>query len=124
MNSNGLLAKMAFNNQSLITPTFVYKTANNGFISVVDIYIGADPSLVTDVTVYITNQVAVPNNDDAIIVNKTLNGTLILNNIELSYGESIFVAATTTGTTGTISIQVRGLTQTTPPGLLVSATNI
>ncbi len=120
MNSNGLLAKVALDTQSILTPTFVYQTPNNGYITLLDIYIAADPSLVTDITLYVSKQITAPNNDDAIIVNKPLNGTIVLNNIEATYNESIFVTATNTSGSGTVTVQVRGRTQIVPPGLLIA----
>lgn len=120
MNSNGLLAKTSLNTQSILTPTFVYVTPSNGYITLLDIYVAADPSLITNITLYLTKQVIMPNNDDALIVNKTLNGSIILNNIEATYNESIFIAATNTTGTGTVTVQVRGRTQIIPPSLLLA----
>lgn len=117
MNSNGLLYKTALNTLNTITPTFLYRTPKNGYITLLDIYVAADPSLVTNITLYISKQVIVPANYDAIVVNKPLNGTIVLNGIEAGYNESIYIAATNTSNSGSIAVQIRGRTQITPLAL-------
>lgn len=114
MNSNGLLYKTALNTLNTITPTFLYRTPKNGYITLLDIYVAGDPSLVTNITLYLSKQVIVPANYDAIIVDKPLNGSIILNSIEAGSSEALFIAATNTSNSGSIAVQVRGRTQITP----------
>ncbi len=124
INTNGLLFKGAFNTQDLLTPVFLYRSASNAYITLADIYIAADPSLDVNVTLYITKQIMAPNADDAILENSSLsnyNGTIVLNNIELTFSESIFIA--TSSVPGNITVQIRGRTQIIPPVLLMAESN-
>ncbi len=120
INTNGLLFKGTFNTQSISTPQFVYKTAANVYITLADIYISAPPGFSCEINLYLTKQVLAPNPYDLILANTNINnynGTIVLNNVEMTFSESIFISCIPV--TGNINVQVRGRSQVIPPNLLL-----
>ncbi len=121
MNSNGLLAKTAILSNILVDPQFIYKVAANAVMTIADLYISVLPNYSAFINVYVSKQNLIPFSTDLVLANSQINnyqGTIIVPNLKMVPGESVFVQATnsmfcTANTTGSVyfTFQLRGRTQ-------------
>lgn len=121
MNSNGLLAKTAILSDILVDPQFIYKVAANAVMTIATLYISVLPKYSSFINVYISKQNIIPFSTDLVLANSQINnyqGTIIIPNLKMVQGESVFVQATDSAfcspdTTGSVyfTFQLRGRTQ-------------
>ncbi len=121
MNSNGLLAKTSILSTVLVYPQFIYKVAANAVMTIADLYISGLPNYSASMNVYVSKQNIIPFTTDLVLANEQINnygGTIVVPNLKMVGGESVFVQATNAGfcsanSTGNMyfTIQLRGRTQ-------------